>query len=180
MNEFIYISDYMHGYRIQGLHDNLIQYKEIMIEQYKNFPPHSNAANIMFQNIEFQKTYNNLLLNIVNQNYLVDQNWIDGKFGIFLQDDTTRLLERHNHIKTHTLNAVFYIDPPSPGEGGDLEYWGNLDFNTLHPEKDVIYFFPAWMIHRPLPQISKIPRIAINWGYRCTQRPIHKITGTVW
>ena len=51
---------------------------------------------------------------------------------------------------------------------------------TLSPEPDYIYFFPSWVLHRPLPQNTDKDRICINWGIESSKRPIHKITGDRW
>ena len=50
----------------------------------------------------------------------------------------------------------------------------------IFPEKDVIYTFPSWLNHKPLPQTTDTPRYSINWGYNCNLRPIHKLTGDRW
>ena len=50
----------------------------------------------------------------------------------------------------------------------------------IKPKKDVIYAFPSWLVHAPLPQTIETPRISLNWGYDSSNRPIHKLSGDRW
>ena len=74
-----------------------------------------------------------------------------------------------------------YLNPPLPNEGGGLEFYFHDDGREIiYPNKDEIYFFPSWVLHKPLPQTSNKVRYCLNWGYDCSNRPIHKLTNTRW
>jgi len=181
MEQFILISDYFHAYEIPGLHDDLLKYKEEMINKYNSTPLSPNTFNMYFDNVEFDMKYQTLFINITHKYYVVDNNWNKNGFGIYLQDNKINTSAFHTHIDKNTITAVTYIDPPIANEGGGLEIFDpQRGFVVIQPVKDRIYFFPSWMIHRPIAQSSNIPRISINWGYRCSLRPVHKLTGNIW
>jgi hypothetical protein len=79
-------------------------------------------------------------------------------------------------------NIIKYIDPPGPGEGGEIIFNGIVFKNTfkLTPQPGKIYIFPSWLYHTPLPQTTLTNRISLNWGYLSRLRPIHKITKQLW
>jgi hypothetical protein len=66
-------------------------------------------------------------------------------------------------------------------EGGGIEFFFHQNhLITILPEPNHIYFFPSWVLHRPLPQNTDKDRICINWGVESSKRPIHKLTGDRW
>ena len=74
-----------------------------------------------------------------------------------------------------------YIDPPLENEGGEIQFYleGNNQPKIL-PQKNCVYFFPSWLMHRPLPQTSPQNRMCLNWSYTSSNRPLHKLTGDIW
>ena len=176
---------HLHLYHVKGLHDKLKEEfpTEYHIEQFKKEKKGVHAKRIAnyFLEEEKSKFLEDIFVYIANKYYLVDEQW--GKISImaYYQTNEEGISKFHNHARYSTLTATTYIDPPNEDEGGQLEFFNPPDNNlTISPKKDVIYFFPSWLLHRPLPQTNKEPRICLNWGYESTLRPIHKITGDRW
>ena len=100
---------------------------------------------------------------------------------IYYQDKETFQSVFHNHYDDLTLTATTYIDPLDSDEGGEIQFYSHQhNIISISPEIDCIYFFPGWLLHRPLPQNTNKKRICINWGVDCNNRPIHKLTGDRW
>jgi hypothetical protein len=175
---------YLHAYHIKGLHDRLLKYKSELIKEYlENYKElfALGINNVTTRIQEFEDEFAPLLYHIVNKFYVVDENWIHTSFGTYMQDKDRQMNVLHNHWEQTTLSSVMYIDPLDPEEGGGVEFSiPPEDPLELNPKKDYIYFFPSWVSHRPLEQKTKTPRICINWGYNCSLRPIHKLTGQRW
>ena len=135
-------------------------------------------------NRDFYDDLRPVFYGILDHYYVLSETWEDKVVGIYVQDPKHSRPIRHNHSKDGVLTATFYIDPiENEEEGGGLEFYlgsGEHDSFTIYPKKDVIYIFPAWALHSPLPQTREQPRICLNWGYDCAQRPIHKLTGDRW
>jgi len=178
-------NDYLHTYYVPGLHDSLIPYKGKVMEVFEESHPRktkSPDANISFIDNEFNDIYQTLLYGIVNKYYIVDNTWEGCAFAIYSQNNEDSINDLHCHINNHSLVCTFYIDPPNSNEGGELEIWDNeiQKFKSIKISKDYIYFFPGWLLHRPLPQTSTIPRVCFNWGYRSSLKPLHRLTGDIW
>jgi hypothetical protein len=82
-----------------------------------------------------------------------------------------------------TICGVMYLDLPRIG--GEIEFIeypdrGENNPIKIKPQEDKIYLFPSWLYHRPLPHISPITRICINFGYVSNSRPILKNYGIRW
>jgi hypothetical protein len=85
------------------------------------------------------------------------------------------------HYTTSTIASTTYINPLEKDEGGGIEFFFHQNhLITILPEPNHIYFFPSWVLHRPLPQNTDKDRICINWGVESSKRPIHKLTGDRW
>lgn len=97
--------------------------------------------------------------------------------NIYYQNNSDYASVYHIH-RDSKIASVFYIDPPE----GD----GNIEFrhkgNTFEVEtkKDVIYFFPNWLEHRPLPQKNEKDRVCVNIDYSTNGKVISKINGQMW
>jgi len=187
--QFRQISDAFHEYHIPNLHDNVIKYKDRIIKESRpvknsdeynpNPPDHQVVNRLISQDIddEFQKIFHTIL----NQFYIVGPSWSHFVCGVYIQNNKDGVYEYHSHVKQNSLTGLFYIDPPKQDEGGELEIWDLPDAPLkIQPEKDSVYFFPSWLVHRPLPQTSPTTRISINWGYVCDNRPVHRLTGDRW
>lgn len=180
--QFKTITDEIHAYRCEGLHDKMLEYKDEFInifeQEYEGYWAQA-QYNVPYVNMEMYPYVNGLFHHIVQKYYLVDETWTEPKISVYLQTNKRARNVFHNH-SPQSLVCTTYVNPcdPSGKEGGGLEFLNPPHDNlTIYPEKDVVYFFPGWMYHRPLEQTREEPRICLNWGYVCTKRPIHKLCG---
>ena len=117
-------------------------------------------------------------LKIVNEEFTVSEKLNPIQTRIYVQNNEQYNSVWHNHANTSSINAVYYIDPPSKSGGLQFSLAGK-EF-TIQPEKNKLYIFPYWMDHRPLPQEDKEWRISVNIEYMCLQRPIYKKLDVLW
>ena len=182
---FKQINTFIHVYHIPYLHDYLLSFKEYFIFEFKKFKEVTenlgdyDGNNLILSEEKIYKIFET----IINKHYIVDSNWEVGKnIGIYLQIQTPKSNKNtyHNHTPS-AIAATTYINPPLENEGGELQlYLHEHQQVKLSLEKDCLYFFPGWMMHRPLPQNTTKERICINWSYDSSKRPIHKLTGDRW
>ena len=179
-------SEFIHGYYLEGLHDKLLSYKNIIDIKFQEKVEEMSAksvANVVIDDEEFYREFYPIFSQIVIKYYLVDNEWVWRNFAVYKQSNEYSVNDLHNHISTSTITAVTYLNPPKSfsNNGGELEIFIPPNNNKfIEVEKDWIYFFPSWALHRPLPQRVNEPRYSINWGYNCSKRPIHKLTGDRW
>lgn len=156
-------------------------HKNKMIEQYKRDKIRqeiSGGYNTHYDNEEYNSIIGEAFLNIVQQNFEVSQLVDKIKTWIYVQNYQHWHSVWHTHVTTASVNAVFYIDPPKKGGGLNLRFNGIE--HIIHPEPNILYIFPCWMEHRPLPQEDDEWRISVNIEYMCNQRPIVKETQIMW
>lgn len=74
----------------------------------------------------------------------------------------------HHHIKTSTINSVFYLNVPSKKTGG-ITFYRNIDnkFLTYYPNDFDLIIFPNYLLHEPEKSESEEYRIAINMEIIC-------------
>lgn len=69
----------------------------------------------------------------------------------------------HNHIKSSTINSVYYLHIPKDMEGGEIEFKNRRgDILKITPKTNELYIFPNWMWHNPINVKSKELRLSIN------------------
>jgi len=124
----------------------------------------------------------------IDDNFIVDRDRIvehDGYFGtlvngnfqpirswLYCQNNVHNNSVAHTHINTSSINAVTYIDVPNDGGALELDIMGEKTY--LKPTDDRIYFFPYWVVHRPLPQTDEKWRLCINLEFFDEKRPVRK------
>lgn len=182
--KFERLDDYFHAYYVEGLHDRLVKYKDSLVKEfmdnYKEFFK-ERKVNVTCEIKEFNDEFMPLMYYIVENYYEADEAWKHTTFGTYLQDNKRQINQFHTHWSQTTLSSVMYIDPLEKDEGGELELWfPPAPAWKFQPEKDYIYFFPSWVLHRPVEQKVDKKRICMNWGYQCNKRPIHKISADRW
>ena len=79
----------------------------------------------------------------------------------------------HTHTQKSTINAVYYAQIPD--DSGTLSI---IDMDGIHkkfiPLERYIYLMPGWMIHKPNPCKSVIPRVSFNMEFLSLERPVLK------
>ena len=181
--EFIHYSCLLHGYYVKGLHDFLSKHKEEFFNlgvEYSKIE-NKNTFNVDIQNKDIKYPLMDILNTIVEQFYYVDKSWKETPPMLYFQNSKINKQFFHNHYEDSTLSATMYLDPPKEGEGGEIQFYYNEEQQPKFvPAKDIVFFFPSWIMHRPLSQRIPQPRYCINWGYPCMMRPIHKLSADKW
>jgi len=182
--KFIKLHNYIHSYEVEGLDKFLSLYEKEFDLTYSNFESRRNVGktfNEYILNPNITIPLNNLLLSIIDRFYIVDEAWENKDFMLYSQTDKDNKPIFHNHYNVFSIASTMYLNAPNKEEGGGLEFFFNEgDKPIIQPRKDVIFFFPAWSLHRPLAHKGEKIRHCINWGYECSKRPIHKLTGDKW
>lgn len=93
------------------------------------------------------------------------------QFWAYVQNSERYTSVWHNHIKTASINAVYY--PWVPDETGNLSVITNGgEVIEIPVIQGTMLIFPGWLIHRPNPQLtSKEPRVSINIELLTDSRP---------
>lgn len=180
---FSRLDKYIHTYYIEGLNDILSKQSEFLINEVRGFDEGWDKKSLNFhtENKVINQDLVSLLYKIVENNYLIDIPWRHSDPGIYWQNKETYQSLYHNHYTTSTIASTTYINPLEKDEGGGIEFFFHQNhLITILPEPNHIYFFPSWVLHRPLPQNTDKDRICINWGVESSKRPIHKLTGDRW
>ena len=181
--KFHRFNSYIHIYRLEGLNNWLRSEKELLIEESKK-EKGEDIVNYFTTSELINNSLNPLITNVALQYYHVGSKYdwvVDTPPMVYYQTKEEGVDRFHHHYFTSTITATTYIDPMDKEHGGGLEFFFHDMFRpVIHPEPDCIYFFPAWVLHRPLPHSIDIPRLCINWGLNCSVRPIHKLTGDRW
>ena len=178
-----WLSEYIHGYNVPGLHSFIFSYKDFLLDVYNEGIEKANKskqANVM---VPMENTFHikvtSLLTALIKKYYVIGNNYSNSKpIGVYIQNNKNNVAIFHNHISQSSLTCTLYLDPIiDKKEGGEIEFMHPPNTNyLLNPLKDWVYFFPGWMYHRPLPQIRQSPRICLNWGIDTENRVIHKIS----
>lgn len=174
---------FIHAYHIEGIHSWLLQFKEDLINRFLDQQAKANnidhSFNVNIVNEVMRNTLADIFSFIVEEYYLVDEAYsMSNAFGVYVQNNERSDSFYHTHYR-NTLAATLYIDPPvSGGELSIMEHEKNPI--AIQPKKDYIYFFPGWLMHKPMPQQDTTYRVCINWTYACNTRAIHKLVGSKW
>lgn len=137
------------------------------------------AANVKMKNKGLVDMLQTKLEAILVDNYNIEEfKRVEDNMACYIQNDKDFKSVFHNHIGLGIV-AVFYLSLPT--EGGEIEFINPpRDRVVLKPELDKVYFFPYWLLHRPLPQKTNETRISVNWGVHCDSRPVNKISKDMW
>lgn len=180
--EFFRIDRYIHSYKVEGLHSFLSRFREefnsIFLEKQK---VKGNILNEEINNPIIEEGLDKIFINIIENNYIVDRRWAASSLNLYSQNNKYSQSIYHNHIDSSAITATTYLDPTTPQEGGGIQFFlHQTEEIIINPLPDYIYFFPSWIMHKPLPQTSTQNRYCVNWGYECSKIPIHKLTGDKW
>ena len=78
----------------------------------------------------------------------------------------------HHHLRTSTINSVFYLKIPSNGgenSSGLRVITKDYFDNIFVPDELDLVIMPSWMLHEPMSHNSCENRIAINMEIACTK-----------
>ena len=156
-------------------------HKNKMVEKFKKdkiFQRIDGGYNTCYTDQEYNSIISEAFSKIVQENFTVSQLLNPIRTWIYAQTNEHWNSVWHTHVKTSSVNAVYYIDPPRRGGGLNLRFNGIE--HIIHPKPNLIYIFPYWMEHRPLPQEDADWRISVNIEYMCDRRPVVKETETIW
>jgi len=196
--EFQQISQYVHSYHVKGLHSKLLKFKTPLLKEFYNTDLSQPseyyrklykerelvASNITLELQPISRNVQEIFLYLAKKYFHFEGQWNISKVGCYVQDEKEFQSVYHHHYLDSSIVGVTYIDPPIKEEGGGIEFnMANTNPTNpfiIYPKPDYFYLFPAWALHRPLPQTSKIPRISLNIGLDTIIRPLNKITNIVW
>lgn len=88
------------------------------------------------------------------------------------KDSNTSLI--HHHIRTATINAVFYLSPSTLEKYNDgaIGIYSNKtpdsEVFVYKPRQNDLIIMPSWLLHRPLPTAGERHRVAINMEIQCS------------
>ena len=183
--EFKRFHKYIHVYKVKNLYELLGSYQEELYKEALDFEsnnPNKDVENFSPQNREIHINLNKIFNKILRKYYIAGSTPdLNPGIGVYFQNNSISKNYYHNHYYNRSLVATTYLNPPLEGEGGEISFYINENkiINIL-PQPNLIYFFPGWLLHKPLPQKSTTPRFCFNWGYNGHKKPIHKITGDRW
>ena len=79
----------------------------------------------------------------------------------------------HNHMKTSTINSVYYLNVPKCS-GGEIEFdLGGGKVFKYKPKNFDLLIFPNYLRHRPLKVDSIDLRVSINMEFLCEEPPFY-------
>jgi hypothetical protein len=160
-----------------------LEHKKDMIGKFvqdKFEKPSIGGYNTEYDNELYRNKIEIAFRQLIHDHFVIGEQLREIKTWIYCQNDKFFNSVWHSHIDTSTVNAVFYIDPPEPEEGGGLELRFLEQSIKVPVQKNMIYMFPYWMDHRPLPQTSKNWRVSVNVEYMTNTRPVVKESGVIW
>ena len=165
-------------------HDDLLSYKEEMIEHYsKQFGVHQGLS-VLYSNELLEDDIGPRIKNIISETFEFDW-WTDEIFfHIYVQDNKNYNSAWHCHLRGQpnlldpSIVGCLYIDPP-PTPSFEFAVTPEL-VQQIAVEKNKLYIFPSWLQHRPIPQDDPTTRISICWGVMSKNRPIYKQSNIIW
>jgi hypothetical protein len=76
----------------------------------------------------------------------------------------------HDHIRTSTINGVYYFRIPE-SVSGQLDFWYKDNFFRFFPEENDLLLMPNYLKHAPRQPLSDEYRISINVEIICNEDP---------
>ena len=159
--------------------EDLKKYKDDIISYYNNNLDTSKGGNsVYYPNEKFNAIVDERFTNIINKIFKVSEKIKKIKPFVYCQNNKKSINLWHHHIKTSTINGVFYLDPPE-NDGAIAFRYGGREYE-LFPKEGHIFLFPYWLEHTPLPQQVDKWRVCVNLEYKCMMRPTVKSTEVLW
>lgn len=174
------LHDFVHEYDFP-YHDYLLKFKPHLLDIYFNQRQNNKSVtDFRVANLEILNFINPKIDKIIETHYWVGEKLLDLGLRVYIQNNKENTSFLHAHAwNPGTLAAVFYVDPPE--KGGELVFTDTTNFEfKLKPQRNKLYVFPMWLLHKPLPQEDEDYRICFNWAYGGNVRPTHKVILKPW
>jgi len=136
--------------------------------------------NLLYPNPEFVKSVGTLLAQAIYMNFKFGQERIEKHMFspmLYVQKSLLSTNFPHNHtIGGSSMSTTFYIDPPE--RGGEIRFYISPNPQpqgesiTIKTRPNVLYVFPAWLHHAPLPHSGTETRVCVNVDYFTFNRPV--------
>mgnify|MGYP003122466423 FL=1 len=154
-------------------HDEIKKlHKEEMVEGYykdivKIFEK-TKGYQTFYKNPEFISSIGHVHAQAIDMNFKFNYERIDGmKFDpmLYVQKESVGVSYPHNHISSgSSISTTFYIDPPE--SGGEIQFYiSPNELITVKTKPNVLYVFPSWLHHAPLPHSGTETRVCVNVDY---------------
>lgn len=179
------VHPYLHAFDFP-YHDELLEKAESLKkdwdERIDNTP--TEGYNLSIMDEEFRQYLEGKIVPIVALEYgLRVPDSPQAPCWMYIQDDKDFASVWHRHCYTQMMCGLVcstYLNPPS--EGGKFEFIGDDPNNSIRltPEKDKLYVFPNWLLHRPLPQKDSTTRFCLTYQYVYDRRISHPKTDILW
>jgi len=165
-------------------HNILHPYKDDMIKKYLDQVKTSGGYNVSYTSDVIETNIIPRIKTIVRETFgLKDVSNVE--CFMYVQNNKQFVSQFHHHMKCEPyhldppLTASIYLDPPKVG--GEFQFLPSticpesfeedLLKNTNTVEKDKLYFFPSWWMHRPLPQEDETYRVCLSFNIYSYSRP---------
>lgn len=180
MAKFWRLDRWVHQYYDLPLKEFLDPWRDRLIQHFYDNPPPEGVYNVYCNIAEVNNYLENIINPIIHEYYNVDSNFERNEYNIYVQDNENYNSVWHNHTEgTASITGVIYITPPQQGGGLEVSNPPREPY-PVEAKENVLTLFPAWLLHRPLPQTDTKKRICINYSYSSYKRPVHKISGDLW
>jgi len=173
-------------------HDILQPFKEDMVKKYLEGIKNNEGYNISYTNDVLETNIIPRINKITNQTFNMKIDKIT--CYIYVQNNKQFFSRFHHHMKCMPnnldppLTASLYLDPPKVG--GEFQFLPStimsesfeedLIESTHTVEKDKLYFFPSWWMHRPLPQEDEKYRVCLSFNIYSYDRPEFLPAKVIW
>ena len=134
----------------------------------------------LYTNPEFVKNAGILHAQAIDMNFKFGQERIEGLMFspmLYVQKENAGTNFPHNHtLGGSSISTTFYIDPPE--RGGEIRFYISPnpapqgESITIKTRPNVLYVFPAWLHHAPLPHSGTETRVCVNADYFTFNRPV--------
>jgi hypothetical protein len=156
---------------------NRQEFYEALVKDHKNLLNHNYYQKTINNNFFMDSKYHSLI-NYLYNIFLDKSEDLFGKLELSCRNRkiawalvTNKNEHRdgiHNHMKSSTINSVYYLNVPS-NKCGAIEFYddNNKAIYTHQPANDELIIFPNYLRHQPLISITEEYRIAINLEILC-------------
>lgn len=166
-------------------HDEIKQqYKEGMVKDYYEdmveMTEKKAGYQTLYKNPEFISSIGPLHAQAIDMNFKFNQERIEGLVFnpmLYVQKENDGTNFPHNHtLGGSSISSTFYIDPPE--SGGEIQFYISPhphpqgESIVIKPKPNVLYVFPSWLHHAPLPHSGTETRVCVNADYFTFNRPV--------